>query len=474
MKAGYLWLLSFLVFPIVGAPLLRQKAFRVFGLPTRAVLSAGVGAVLLSWTMTVFALLHLRWGPALLLVGAALAFALSLLLKGGDVSESPEVGPSPPAGEREGFPLADRVFRPRPKVAFSRSERPEDGGEGIHHAATLIAYSLATLSLLAAFLATLAGCSTSPDLLLFWGPKAQQFALARTIDAGFLSAPYMEYLHVYYPPLVPNVFAFAAMIAGRFPWGAATETFPLLLAATAVGLAGVLRTEATRPRAAVTSALATCAIALIGIRASVAGNAEPFLLFFEVLGLAVLMTPIARSTAGKLLAGLLFAGAATSKVEGFVFILAACILFALIERGASRPLGRSMLLLLAPTAVVLGTWFLFGMSRHLFSGYRGYGSLLEVRLGSLATIVSDVGVALWKTGDALPWIVPLVVLLLVPGKNRSALLPVATALAIAGFLLLTYLTTEAIPRLLIAWSAARVLSPVSALFALASGVRDGR
>jgi hypothetical protein len=444
MRAGYLWLLSFLVFPIVGTPLLKSRAFRVFGLPTRAVLSAAVGAVLLSWTMTLFALLRLSWGPLLVLVSAAVAFALSLMLRGNDVNV-----PSP-------------------------RSRGEGQGEGRASTAVLLAWGLTTLSVLAAFLATVAGRSTSPDLLLFWGPKAQQFAAARTIDADFLSAPYMQYLHVYYPPLVTNVFAFPAMIAGRFPWGAAAQTFPLLLAVTAIGLAGIFRTASTPSRASSTAALATGAIALIGIHASVAGNAELFLLDFELLGLALLLTPIARSTAGKLLAGLLLAGAATSKVEGLVFVLAAGVLFTLIERDSARPFGRTILLLFAPTLIALGTWFVFGAARRLFTGYYGYGSVMNVRLGSLPTIVSDVGVALWKAGYALPWLVPLAVLLLVPGKNRRALLPVWTAVAIVGFLLFTYLTTEAIPRLLIAWSAARVLSPVSALFVLASGVRDAR
>jgi hypothetical protein len=439
MRAGHLWLASFLLLPVVGAPLLKARAFRGFGLPARAVLSAGVGAVLLSWTMTMFALVRLRWGPLLVFVAAGLAFALRIILR-------------------------------RDEEALL----PGEGREGAGRATAFIAHALTVLSLLATLAATIAARSTSPDLLLFWGPKAQQFAAARTIDAEFLSAPYMEYLHVYYPPLVTNVYAFGAMIAGRFPWGAATLTFPLLLAATAIGLTGILRTQATPPRTAATAALATSAIALIGIHASVAGNAEPFLLFFEILGLTVLVTPIARSTAGKLLAGLLFAGAAASKVEGLVFVLAAGVLFALIERGAARPFWRTLLLLFVPTAVALGTWLAFGASRRLFSGYQGYGSVLEPRFGSLATILSDVGVALWKVGYALPWLVPLVVLLLVPGKNHRVLLPVLAALAIAGFLLFTYLTTESIVRLLIAWSAARVLAPVSALLALASGVRDAR
>src|SRR6266508_2822468 len=94
MRPGFLWLASFLVFPIVGAPLLKARAFRVFGFPTRAVLSGGVGMVLVSWTMTLFALLGIRWGPLTVLVAVAVAFALRLLLRDG-VPQLPKVGPSP-------------------------------------------------------------------------------------------------------------------------------------------------------------------------------------------------------------------------------------------------------------------------------------------------------------------------------------------------------------------------------------------
>jgi hypothetical protein len=435
MRAGYIWLASFAVFPIVGAPLLNHRTFRILGFPTRAVLSGGVGAVLLSWTMTVFAVVGLRWGPALVLAAAAIAFTLRLALRGDQ-----EI---PPLRSREGEGRSSRAI-------------------------AVIACGITAISLAAAFLATIAGRSTSADLVLFWGPKAQQFAAARTIDVAFLSAPFLEYLHVYYPPLVPNVLAFAAMIAGRFPWGAAMLTFPLLLAATAIALTGILRTGAPPPAAAATTALTVSAIALLGIHASVAGNAEPFLLFFEILGLALLLTPIARSTGGKLAAGLLFAGATASKVEGLVFVLAVGVLFLTIERNASRPPWRTLLLLFVPTALALGTWFLFGASRRLFWGYVGYGGLLRINLESLPSILKAVGFSLRKAGYALPWLVPLAVFLLIPGKNRRALLPGLAAAALAGFLLFTYLTTQSDLRLLISWSAARVLSPLTALFALAS------
>lgn len=438
MRAGYLWLASLAIFPLVGAPLVKHPAFRRFGLACRVVLAGGVGVVLVSWTMTVFALAGVRWGPLFVLVSVAVAFALRLALRG-----DPGNVPSP-------------------------RTRGEGRGAGRSSITEVAALAITAISILATLAATLSGLSTSPDLLLFWGPKAQQFAAARTIDAAFLSAPFLEYLHVYYPPLVTNVFAFGAMIAGRFPWGAATLTFPLLLAATAVALTGILKTESDAPSAAATAALATSAIALLGIHAMVAGNAEPFLLFFEILAVALLLTPAAASEAGKLVAGLLLAGAATSKVEGLPFVLAAVALFAVIEYGSARPLARTLLLVLGPSVVALSTWFAFGLARNLFRGYRGYGEVGSIRWENLPGILSAVGLALWKAGYALPWLVPLSVLLLTGPRDRRAFLPGGVAILLAGFLLFTYLTTAGDPTLLIGWSAARVFSPVAALLALAA------
>ena len=265
MRPGHLWLASFLAYPLVGAPLLSARTFRVFGLPTRAVLSGGVGMVLVSWTMTLFALPGLRWGPPVLLVAAAFSAALRLLL-----------------------------LRRGDEITAPRSEE----GPGAGRAIGWIAWGLIWVSLAAALAATVAGISTSTDLAFFWGPKAQQFAIARTI-ARFLSAPFLEYLHVFYPPLVTNVFALGAMAAGRFPWGAVTLTFPMLLGATAIGLAGILKTGSGPAPAAATTALVTSGISLIGVRAMVAGNADPFLLFFEILAVALLLVPAASSTGGS-------------------------------------------------------------------------------------------------------------------------------------------------------------------------------
>jgi len=245
-------------------------------------------------------------------------------------------------------------------------------------------------------------------------------------------------------------------------------TFPFLLAATGAGLYGVLRAEAPAPRAAAAGALVVSALALAGIESSVAGNAEPFLLFFEVVGVALLLTPAARSGAGKLLAGLLLAGAAAAKVEGLPFVLAVVVLFLLLDRGAARPLGRTALLLLAPTFVSIGAWLAFGATRKVFLGYKGYGHSLEFHWDHLPEVVSTIGAALWKVGYALPFAVPIVVLLVTRPKGRRVLLPIGVAAALSVFLLLTYLQSADDPRLWILWSAARTFSPVTALLALAS------
>ena len=435
MKSGHLWLATFVAFPLVGFPILKDRAFRGFGLACRIALAGGVGMVIVSWTMTVFALANARWGPPILLVSVAIALLIRRVLRGARDGSSP-------------FPL-----------------REEGRGEGLSSA---LALATTAVSVLAAFAATAAAGATSPDLLLFWGPKAQQFAAARTIDVAFLSFPFLEYLHVYYPPLVTNVFAFGAMIVGRFPWGAATLTFPLMLAATAVGLSGVLRTEAPRSAALSTTALAVSALSLLGIHASVAGNAEPFLLFFEAVALAVLLTPIARSAAGQVLAGLLLAGAASAKVEGLAFVGAAVLFFLLVEPAARRTPAGTLLRLVGPSALSVGTWLAFGALRKLFYGYQSYGRLLDIRWDHLDEVLSGLGSAFWKAGYALPFAVPLAVLLLTRGRTRRAWLPIGIAAVLAGFFTFTYLHSETDPGVWIGWSAARIFSPLTALLALAA------
>jgi hypothetical protein len=433
MSPWAVWLSVFLLLPFAGLPLLWHPAFRRFPPLSRAILAGGAGAVLVSFSMTTFALLGVPWSLAGILISSLLvSLALRLTIR--------ETSP-PPA--RESAPAALGI----------------------------VASALAAVAVAAAFVSTAAGAASSPDLIFFWGPKAQQYALARTVDARFLAQPFLQYMHPYYPPLVTNLYALASMAAGRMCWTAATLTFPLLLASLALGLPGVLRTCAARGPAASASALIVCALVSIGIEADIGGNGDMPLLFFETLAMALLLSGAAAGAPGQLLAGLLLAGAATTKLEGLPFALAAAVLFVLVRRGEARPAWRAAIRLGGPTVLALGAWFAFGASRHLFVGYPGEGALLDPHPEHWKIVPRSIGLALAETGHGLPYLVPLACLLLLArGMTRLSMIPLGVGAALTACLLFIYMDH---PSEWISWSAARVFSPVAILFVLAAiGARD--
>src|SRR5262249_26455986 len=130
---------------------------------------------------------------------------------------------------------------------------PADTGGS--RAAAGIAALLTAAAVAGALFTTFAAAAPSPDLFPFRGPKGQAFPAARTIDPELLRAPFHDHLHRDSPPLLTNLFAFATMAAGRFPWGAATYTFPLVLAAFAFALDGLLAADRPRGEAHAVAAL---------------------------------------------------------------------------------------------------------------------------------------------------------------------------------------------------------------------------
>jgi hypothetical protein len=334
-----------------------------------------------------------------------------------------------------------------------------------------LALAVAAAAVLVALAATASAAATSPDLLLFWGPKAQAFAAARTVDTSLLRDPLLDYLHVSYPPLVTNLYAFASIAAGRLAWGAATLTFPLCLAALAVALPGVLRSVAPRRSAWAASALTLSALGFLGNELNVAGNGEPWLWLFETLAMALLVGDAATTASGQLLAGLLLAGAICAKVEGLPFALAAVALFLVIRRRDLR-IGSAAARLLLPGGIGLAAWFAFGATRRLFYGYEQYGRFLDVHWERLGPVLADLGRLLWRPGWALPWLLPLAALLLTARKSRLALLPVVVTALLAVFFVFTYLHSPD-ASLWIEWSGGRVFSPLPALLAIASLCREG-
>jgi len=423
------WLGTLILLPLLGAPLLARGAFGRFAPGARVVLAAGVGAALVSFAMTLFCLAGVPWGLAAIALAAALfAAALSALVRGKATA---------PAQERLGRTGA-------------------------------LAVALSGVCVLVALAATDAGAATSVDLFYFWGPKAQQFAIARGVDTAFLAGPFHDYMHAYYPPLVASLDALATIAAGRFSWTCATLTFPLLLGALAVALPGVLRGAASRSAAAAVSALVIAAIAVIGVRANIAGNGDMPLLFFETLAMALLLRPDASDPAVQLLAGLLLAGAASAKVEGLAFALAAAALFLALRGGGLADSAKAAARLLIPTAVTLGAWFAFGATRRLFTAYSEYGPFFALHPDHWPSVATGIPLALAATGRALPYAVPLICLAAAGRPGRRAILPLGTAAALLAFVVFTYLHLATDPSQWISYSAARILSPLPMLFALAA------
>lgn len=430
MRAGYLWLAALLLLPVAGAPLLMRPAYSRFSRTCRLVLSGAAGAVAVSWIMTICATVGWRWNAPLVVTGAlGLSVCLALLTGQGPTSVSE---------------------RPRKEVSWERR----------------ISFGIVGLSLLVALAATAAGSASSADLLLFWGPKAERFALARTIEAEFLGGPDLAYLHTSYPPLVTNLYAFSTLLAGRFAWGAATLTFPALLTLLALALPGLLREAAPRAGAASTCALIVTTIGFLGAELEIAGNGDMPLLFFEILAMAILIGPGALERGGQLLAGLLLAGAASAKVEGLPFA-GSCILLFLVLRRRELPVVTSGLRLILPTVLSLGAWFLFGSVRHLFLSYEGYGPTLQIHWNRMTSVLSEIGNVLWSAGFGIPLLVALGAWLVSPGRSRDALLPFGVAAGLCVFFVFTYLHGDPDPKLWISWSAGRIFMPVASLVALA-------
>jgi hypothetical protein len=411
-----------------------HRSYRFLKPETRMILSGAIGAVIVCWLMVLETLASISWNLWVLGgLGALCAGALRILVRNEEdgVRMSPkEVGSFAPP---QSSPTLTRVA------------------------------SLATACAIAAVgLCTLAGKTASPDLLFHWGPKAQQFASARAIDAGYLKSPFLDYMRPDYPPLVPTTYAWATMMSGNFSWDAAVWLFPILLALTGINIGGLMALRLGSFHRACARALMVAVIAVIGIASIFGGIAEMPLLFFELSAVALLV--FGRGAPCELLAGLCLAGAAATKVEGTVVAFSAVLACTLLgaRRGErSRVLLRTGL----PPTIILATWLLFGNRANLFHSYSGYGPLLEIHWARLPGVVA--GIARAAPGSSvLAFLLPAALLFAVRRWTRLLLLGPAIAVLLFAFLVFTYLHGGLDPQEWIGWTAARVLSPIPALLTL--------
>jgi hypothetical protein len=412
--------------PLLGWGLVPRRAAAWLPRPSGVAVAAGLGALALSVEMLAMSFLGIRWTAARV---AAIPLMLTTLR----------------------FVLGRRASRVGVEGAraWPRPSRP---------AAAAIAAGLFVCAY-----AALTARATSADLLLFWGAKAERFASAGRIDVAFLKDPYHWGLHTDYPPLLPSLWAFASLCAGRFAWGGSLATLPIFAGYLVLAAWGLARLDLDERGAAASAALVAALLAAVLPVSQTAGNADPLLLFFESTALFLMTFGRGRPGAAPLAGAMLAAGVLT-KFEG-TFFAAAVVAASLLARRPSR--WRDAAMLAAFPAAALLSWLVFCRSRHLFT-YLGRAPRLYLDSERLA-IVGRGLVAYASYGAAYaPWILAAALLLLRrPSGERLGFALGAAAFTLAADALV-YLTSPEDPTLWLGWSASRLLlTPLFCLYAAA-------
>lgn len=407
---GALFLAGLAGIPLIGYPFTRLRVFAGLTRAARCGLACALGALVLCLEMLLTSALHVRWSIGLLLLPSLAAAAV----------------------------LALRRVRAAP-------EPESQGGTPVPALAALVAilgvvvYAAATAR------------ATASDFVLFWGAKGQRFGRVGAIDVAFLRDPLHALMHPDYPPLVPCLYAWGTLLAGRFAWGAALLSLPLVLAFAALTFYGFAQVRLGRRLAAEYACLLAALLGLLAVWKLLAGDAEPELFLFEVLALSALLFG-GGSRSSLAAAGVGLAGAVLTKVEGTVFAaLLAASYVVLVAAGRRR---RAAAALVLPPAAALGGWLLFCRSHGLLDIYRveGRGRLslehLPLILRELARyVLSGPGLAAWILIGAL---------VLVRRPSRESLAALAVAGGFLVFMVYMYATAPNDPTLWIQWSAARL------------------
>jgi len=407
-----LWVAAvmFLAFP--GAIVWRLPSIRRLDLPARLSIAFATGIFIVVAILYVYNFVHVPWtrtnvGVPLLAIGAA-----AVILSGAKDLVHRDPSPSSRLGMTM---LVIAVF------------------------VLLTIYGVATAR------------ETCGDLIYFWGPKGQRFHFAGSIDAGFLGVRDYYLMHSDYPPMLPLLYAWASLMAHRFSWWGALFLMPVFLLATAFGFRGLARN-------AWYAALLTAILGYGFAAGMVAGAADPLLLLFEVIAIAALTFDF------EILAVVMLAAAALTKVEGAVFVVIAAFAY-LITR---RKLLKSILIPL-PAAILLGSWILFASRNQLIDSYgMARGSL---HLDLLGPVTSATFRRASYDVAYVPWLATLVPLAI--GRNRRrALLPLIVAIGTITSTLFYYLHVAS-PAWWIEASAQRVLlTPLACLVVAAAAASE--
>jgi hypothetical protein len=306
--------------------------------------------------------------------------------------------------------------------------------------------SLCVIGLLVAY-GLLTARVTCRDLFVFWGTSAVQFYRDGGVTLGHGGLQIITRMRPGYPLLVPLNYSWTEIIAGGFSWWAAVLSSGLLL----FGSIALVRASSRDDRGAV---LMAATLAYVFAVAYVAGGAEPALIFFETL--AIIGIAFIRDARGQIVLGSLgLAGTVMTKMEGATFALA--LVLAMI---AVRSSFKRTLTIAAPAGVLLAIWLGIVKAHHLSEYYRT--AILPMYFGTTVKALGAMVKAASYDLYGLPWLVPIVLILLAPNR-RNAAIPLIVSVLTFGAAIFFYLHIPD-PAWWILDSAPRVLlTPLTAL-----------
>ena len=369
-----------LLVPLAGGGARWSRDVRALPIATQIAVYFATGLVTLTLEMMVLAAVGVRWNAWWLLVMPVAGLLSCLVAEKGQ--------PSNPATQQPRNPIV---------------------------AITLLAIAVFASTVLSA-------AATSGDFVFFWGTKGQRFGSERLLDVEFLRTSNFNVMHPDYPPLVPLYYAWTMLGETQLDWFAAMASAVLFLALTAAAV-----------REHRYAALLTSMLALLFIRNSVAGNAEPVLFFFETLALAAL---IARQ---DFVASIALAGVALTKIEGGVFVIIVAAIWIVRERKWKAALFPLF---------ALAAWLLFTKTNGLVDAYVPSDPLsMRYVFPAIGQLLREMSFGLWYA----PWIA--IAILLFTGRIRASLPYVLGAVLFLAFLVTVYSRANAHME----WSAHRVL-----------------
>ena len=397
---------AYLLLPLIGIGVLRFEAVRRFNLGGRIAAAGAAGAVIVATVLAMLSIVSIGWSRSVVIPIVIVITAVSI-----------------------------HLARPLTRSSSSNRQVNTLAISGIVVIALLLVYGLLTARL---------SCG---DLHFFWGPKAVRFYRDGGVTLGFLADPNTVRMNPGYPILLPLLYAWSETVAGQFSWWSAVLTTALFL----FGSVALVRSASRDDRGAL---LMAATLAYTISIAYAAGAGEPPLIFFETLAI-VALTFIREPRSQAVLAALGLAGAAMTKIEGATFVIAVVLAMLALRMSLKRTLAIA-----APAAILLGAWLGFVKVHNLSEYYRG--ATMPLYLAAIPKTLATLAKAASYNLYGLPWLIPIVLILLGP-RRRNAALPLIVAALTLGAATFFYIHLPD-PTWWILNSAPRVLlTPLTAL-----------